>query len=155
MKRSPLLAIGMGIVLALYIYTSAVKPSRKVKNVQLTLTEQIAQALSDIQNGESPEDQMKGILKMRALAESNPENADLQSQMGMFSMQTGQYEKAVARFEKVISLDENRVNAYMQLAQSYLALQDTSNAKIVLLALIEKSEGELQMSAKVMLEELN
>ncbi|MEZ7925512.1 MAG: tetratricopeptide repeat protein [Flavobacteriales bacterium] len=155
MKRSPLLAIGMGIVLALLIYTSAVKPSRKVKNVQLTLTEQIAQALSDIQNGESPEAQMKGVLKMRALAESNPENADLQSQMGMFSMQTGQYEKAVARFEKVISLDENRVNAYMQLAQSYSALQDTSNAKTVLLTLIEKSEGELQMSAKVMLEELN
>jgi Tfp pilus assembly protein PilF len=63
--------------------------------------------------------------------------------------------KAVARFEKVISLDENRVNAYMQLAQSYSALQDTSNAKTVLLTLIEKSEGELQMSAKVMLEELN
>jgi len=43
----------------------------------------------------------------------------------------------------------------MQLAQSYSALQDTSNAKTVLLTLIEKSEGELQMSAKVMLEELN
>jgi len=126
-----------------------------VKNVQLSLTEQIAQALSDIQNGESPEDQMKGILKMRALAESNPENADLQAQMGLFSMQTGQYEKAVARFEKVISLDDKRVNAYMQLAVSYSALQDTSNAKNVLRTLIEKSEGELQNSAKVMLEKLN
>ena len=155
MKRSPLLAIGMGIVLALYLYTSSVKPSRKVKNVQLSLTEQIAQALSDIQNGESPEDQMKGVLKMRALAESNPENADLQAQMGLFSMQTGQYEKAVARFEKVISLDDKRVNAYMQLAVSYSALQDTSNAKNVLRTLIEKSEGELQNSAKVMLEKLN
>jgi len=155
MKRSPLLAIGMGIVLALWLYTSSVKPSRKVKNVQLSLTEQIAQALSDIQNGESPEDQMKGILKMRALAESNPENADLQAQMGLFSMQTGQYEKAVARFEKVISLDDKRVNAYMQLAVSYSALQDTSNAKNVLRTLIEKSEGELQNSAKVMLEKLN
>ena len=155
MKRSPLLAIGMGIVLALWLYLSSVKPSRKVKNVQLSLTEQIAQALSDIQNGESPEDQMKGILKMRALAESNPENADLQAQMGLFSMQTGQYEKAVARFEKVISLDDKRVNAYMQLAVSYSALQDTSNAKNVLRTLIEKSEGELQNSAKVMLEKLN
>jgi len=155
MKRSPLLAIGMGIVLALYIYTSSVKPSRKVKNVQLTLTEQIDQALSDIQNGESPEAQMKGVLKMRALAESNPENADLQWQMGMFSMQTGQYEKAVARFEKVISLDSLRLDAHMQVAVSYTALQDTSSAKNVLLTLIEKSEGELQASAKVMLEKLN
>ncbi len=155
MKRSPLLALVMGIVLALYIYTSSVKPSRKVKNVQLTVTEQIEQALSDIQNGESPEAQMKGVLKMRALAESNPENADLQWQMGMFSMQTGQYEKAVARFEKVISLDTLRLDAYTQIATSYTALQDTSSARNVLLALIEKSEGDLQASAKVMLEKLN
>jgi len=155
MKRGPLLAIGMGIVLALYIYTSSVKPTRKMKNVQISVTEQIKEALSDIQNGESPEDQMKGILKLRALAESNPENADLQWQMGMFSMQTGQYEKAVARFEKVISLDAQRLDAYMQLAVSYTALQDTSSAKNVLLTLIEKSEGDLQSSAKVMLEKLN
>jgi tetratricopeptide (TPR) repeat protein len=155
MKRSPLLALGMGIVLALYIYTSSIKPSRKVKNVQLTLTEQIDKALFDIQNGKSPEDQMKGILKMRALAESNPENADLQWQMGLFSMQTGQYEKAVARFEKVISLDTQRLDAYMQVAVSYTALQDTSSAKNVLLTLIEKSEGDIQASAKVMLEKLN
>jgi Tfp pilus assembly protein PilF len=155
MKRSPLLALGMGIVLALYIYTSSVKPSRKVKNVQFTLTEQIDKALFDIQNGKSPEDQMKGILKMRALAESNPENADLQWQMGLFSMQTGQYEKAVARFEKVISLDTQRLDAYMQVAVSYTALQDTSSAKNVLLTLIEKSEGDIQASAKVMLEKLN
>ena len=155
MKKSPLLAIGMGIVLALCLYISSVKSSHKVKNAQLSLTEQIAQALSDIQNGESPEDQMKGILKMRALAESNPENADLQARMGLFSMQTGQYEKAVARFEKVISLDDKRVNAYMQLALSYSALQDTSNAKNILRTLIEKSEGDLQNSANVMLEKLN
>ena len=155
MKRSPLLAIGMGIVLALYIYTSSVRPTRKMKNVQLTLTEQIKEALSDIQNGESPEDQMKGVLKMRALAESNPQNADLQWQMGLFSMQTGQYEKAVARFEKVISLDAQRLAAYMQIAQSYTALQDTSNAQNVLSTLIEKSEGDLKQRAQMMLEELN
>ena len=155
MKRGPLLAIGIGIVLALYIYTSSVKPTRKMKNAQVSVTEQIKEALSDIQNGESPEDQMKGILKLRALAESNPENADLQWQMGMFSMQTGQYEKAVARFEKVISLDAQRLDALMQLAVSYTALHDTSSAKNVLLTLIEKSEGDLQASAKVMLEKLN
>ena len=104
MKRSPLLALGMGIVLALYIYTSSVRPIPKMKNTVLSLEEQVEAALFDIRNGESPEDQMKGILKMRALAESNPENADLQWQMGLFSMQTGQYEKAVARFQKVIIL---------------------------------------------------
>jgi len=155
MKRSPLLALGMGIVLALYIYTSSVRPIPKMKNTEVSLEEQVKEALSDIQNGESPEDQMKGILKMRALAERNPENADLQWNMGLFSMQTGQYEKAVARFENVISLDDARVDAYMQLALSYSALQDTAQAKSVLLTLIEKSEGDLQENAELMLEKFN
>jgi len=153
-KRSPLIAIIMGLVLALWIYTSSVRPKRTTKKVQSTLTEQIQEALSNIQNGESPEAQMKGILQMRSLADKNPENADLQWNMGLFSMQSGQYEKAVTRFEKVISLDAQRLNAYMQMAVSYVALQDTSGARNVLSTLIEKSEGDLQERAVVMLEKL-
>lgn len=153
MKRSPLVAIILGLVLALYIYTSSVRPKRSLP-VKTSLTEQIQEALSNIQNGESPEAQMKGILQMRALADKHPDNADLQWNMGLFSMQSGQYEKAVARFKKVISLDEDRLNAYMQLAVSYSALQDTSNAQEVLQTLIQKSEGEIQNRAKVMLEKL-
>ena len=144
----------MGLVLALWIYTSSVRPKRTSKKVQSTLTEQIQQALSNIQNGESPEAQMKGILQMRSLADKNPENADLQWNMGLFSMQSGQYEKAVTRFEKVIRLDSQRLNAYMQMALSYAALQDTSGARNVLSTLIEKSEGDLQERAVVMLEKL-
>ncbi len=154
MKRSPLIAIIMGLVLALYIYTSSVRPKRNVNKIQSTLTEQIQEAYSNYQNSESPEAQMKGILQMRALADKYPENADLQWNMGLFSMQSGQYEKAVTRFEKVISLDAQRLNAYMQMAVSYAALQDTSGARNVLSTLIEKSEGDLQQRAQVMLEKL-
>jgi FimV-like protein len=154
MKRSPLIAIIMGLVLALYIYTSSVRPKRNVNKIQSTLTEQIQEAYSNYQNSESPEAQMKGILQMRALADKYPENADLQWNMGLFSMQSGQYEKAVTRFEKVISLDAQRLNAYMRMAVSYAALQDTSGARNVLSTLIEKSEGDLQQRAQVMLEKL-
>ena len=154
MKRSPFIAIVMGLVLALYIYTSSVRPTPAMKEVQSTLTEQIREALSNIQNGESPEAQMKGVLQMRALADKYPENADLQWNMGLFSMQSGQYEKAVTRFEKVIGLDAKRLNAYMQMAVSYAALKDTSLARNVLSTLIEKSDGDLQKRAEVMLEKL-
>jgi tetratricopeptide (TPR) repeat protein len=154
MKRSPLIAIIMGLVLALYIYTSSIRPKGNMKSAKSSLTEQIQEALSNIQNGESPEAQMKGILQMRALADKYPDNADLQWNMGLFSMQSGQYEKAVVRFEKVISLDAQRLNAYMQMAVSYAALQDTSSAQNVLSTLIEKSEGDLQQRAEVMLEKL-
>ena len=154
MKRSPFIAIVLGLVLALYIYTSSVRPKRPSIKKESSLTEQIQEALSNIQNADNPQSQMKGILQMRSLSEKYPENADLQWNMGLFSIQSGQYEKAVARFEKVINIDTLMLDAYMQLAMSYLALQDTSAATGVLISLIDKSEGDTQKNAEAMLEKL-
>ena len=154
MKRSPFIAIVLGLVLALYIYTSSVRPKRPSIKKELSITEQIQAALSNIQDADNPQSQMKGILQMRSLSEKYPENADLQWNMGLFSIQSGQYEKAVARFEKVINIDAQRLDAYMQLAISYLALKDTSAATGVLISLIDKSEGDTQKNAEVMLEKL-
>ena len=154
MKRSPFIAIVLGLVLALYIYTSSVRPKRPSTKKELSITEQIQEALSNIQDADDPQSQMKGILQMRSLSEKYPENSDLQWNMGLFSMQSGQYEKAAARFEKVINLDAQRLEAYMQLSLSYLALQDTSAATDVLISLIDKSEGDTQKNAEAMLEKL-
>ena len=154
MKRSPFIAIVLGLVLALYIYTSSVRPKRPSIKKELSITEQIQAALSNIQDADNPQSQMKGILQMRSLSEKHPENADLQWNMGLFSIQSGQYEKAVARFEKVINIDAQRFDAYMQLAMSYLALQDTLAATGVLISLIDKSEGDTQKNAEAMLEKL-
>ena len=154
MKRSPFIAIVLGLVLALYIYSSSVRPKIPPIKKELSITEQIQEALSNIQDADNPQSQMKGILHMRSLSEKYPENADLQWNMGLFSIQSGQYEKAVARFEKVINIDAQRLDAYMQLAMSYLALQDTSAATGVLISLIDKSEGDTQKNAEVMLEKL-
>jgi len=154
MKRSPFIAIILGLVLALYIYTSSVRPKRPSIKKELSITEQIQAALSNIQDADNPQSQMKGILQMKSLSEKYPENADLQWNMGLFSIQSGQYEKAVARFEKVINIDAQRLDAYMQLAMSYLALQDTLAATGVLISLIDKSEGDTQKNAEAMLEKL-
>lgn len=154
MKRSPFIAVVLGLVLALYIYTSSVRPKIPSVKKELSITEQIQAALSNIQDADNPQSQMKGILQMRSLSEKYPENADLQWNMGLFSIQSGQYEKAVARFEKVITIDAQRLDAYIQLAMSYLALQDTSAATNVLSSLIDKSEGDTQRNAEAMLEKL-
>lgn len=154
MKRSPFIAVVLGLVLALYIYTSSVRPKIPSVKKELSITEQIQAALSNIQDADNPQSQMKGILQMRSLSEKYPENADLQWNMGLFSIQSGQYEKAVARFEKVITIDAQRLDAYMQLAMSYLALQDTSAATNVLSSLIDKSEGDTQRNVEAMLEKL-
>jgi len=154
MKRSPLAAVVIGIALVLYIYTSSIRPTPAVKEAQATLTEQIKEALLNIKNSESPEAQMKGVLQMKSLADKYPQNADLQWNMGLFSMQSGQHQKAVNRFEKVIQLDDDRLEAHMQLALSYVALEDTSQAQTALSVLIEKSEGDMQDRAITMLEKL-
>ena len=154
MKRSPFIAVVLGLVLALIIYTKSTRPKRPTIKNQISISDQIQEALSNIQNADNAQSQMKGILQMRSLSEKHPENADLQWNMGLFSIQSGQYEKAVARFEKVINIDAQRLDAYMQLAISYLALKDTSAATGVLISLIDKSEGDTQKNAEVMLEKL-
>ena len=113
MKRSPFIAVVLGLVLALYIYTSSVRPKIPSVKKELSITEQIQAALSNIQDADNPQSQMKGILQMRSLSEKYPENADLQWNMGLFSIQSGQYEKAVARFEKVITIDKAMPYAYL------------------------------------------
>ena len=65
---------------------------------------------------------MKGILKLRELADKNPENEYVAYQLGMLSFQSGQHEKAVARYRKVIELNPKNVNAWFYLAQSLLQL---------------------------------
>ena len=154
MKRSPFIAIVLCLVLAIYIYTNSTRPKRPSIKNEISITDQIQEALSNIQNADNAQSQMKGILQMKSLSEKYPENADLQWNMGLFSIQSGQYEKAVARFEKVINIDAQRLDAYMQLAISYLALQDTSAATGVLISLIDKSEGDTQKNAEAMLEKL-
>ena len=154
MKRSPLIAIILGLVLALYVYISSERPNRPSLIKELSITEQIQDALSNIQDADNPQSQMKGILQMRSLSEKYPENADLQWNMGLFSIQSGQYEKAVARFEKVINIDAQRLDAYVQLAMSYVELKDTSAAINVLTSLIDKSEGDTKKNAEEMLEKL-
>ena len=122
MKRSPFIAIILGLVLALYIYTSSVRPKRPSIKKELSITEQIQAALSNIQDADNPQSQMKGILQMRSLSEKYPENADLQWNMGLFSIQSGQYEKAVARFEKVINIDAQRIRCLYAASDELLSI---------------------------------
>jgi Flp pilus assembly protein TadD len=65
-------------------------------------------------NSASP---MKGILKLRELAEKNPDNEYVAYQLGMLSFQSGQYEKAVARFQTAIQINSQNVNSWFYLAQ--------------------------------------
>jgi cytochrome c-type biogenesis protein CcmH/NrfG len=155
MKRSPFIAITLAITLALFIYVSSSKQKIISQPKQtITVSDQINEAFANIRNGDSPEAQMMGILKMRSLAEEYPENSDLQWNMGLFSMQSGQFQKALDRFKNVLKKDSSRQEATMQLALCYTSLEDTINAQKVLQSLLIKSEGDLRKNVLIMLEKL-
>jgi cytochrome c-type biogenesis protein CcmH/NrfG len=155
MKRSPFIAITLAITLALFIYVSSSKQKVISQPKQtITVSDQINEAFANIRNGDSPEAQMMGILKMRSLAEEYPENSDLQWNMGLFSMQSGQFQKALDRFKNVLKIDSSRQDATMQLALCYTSLEDTINAQKVLQSLLIKSEGDLRKNVLIMLEKL-
>ncbi len=63
-------------------------------------------------------DPMKGILLLRDVVKEDPKNVKANMSLGLFSMKTGQYEKAVKRFEVVIS-QTNQPEAWFYLASSY------------------------------------
>ena len=87
---------------------------------------QVNAILSELSNGAPP---METILKLRKLAEEQPDNIEAQYHLGLFSWQTGQYDKAMARFQKVISMDpKGYPDAYAFLGQAYGTLDSTDKA---------------------------
>ncbi|MDW7695436.1 tetratricopeptide repeat protein [Flammeovirgaceae bacterium SG7u.111] len=68
-------------------------------------------------SGDNP---MQGILKIREVLGKNPENKLAIYNLGMLSMQSGQFDRAVERFEKLIELEPENTQAHFYLGVSYL-----------------------------------
>src|SRR5690606_1700620 len=86
----------------------------------------VDEALRQLQSGEVPP--MQGILKIREVAEKYPGNVKANFTLGMLSMQTGQYAKAVERFETVLEQQPENADAWYLLTKSQLNIGDTINA---------------------------
>ncbi|TAH20255.1 MAG: tetratricopeptide repeat protein [Cytophagales bacterium] len=71
---------------------------------------------------------MQGIKMIREVLEKEPENQLAIFNLGLLSMQSGQYEKAVERFEKLIKINPKDVNSCLLLAQSLVNLGKTKEA---------------------------
>lgn len=72
---------------------------------------------------------MQVILKLKDLADQEPDNVEAQYHLGLFSWQTGQYDKAMDRFRRTIALDSTHYpDAYAYLGQAYVSLDSTDKA---------------------------
>jgi tetratricopeptide (TPR) repeat protein len=71
---------------------------------------------------------MQGILMIRDVLKEHPENQLALFSLGVLSMQSGQYDKAIERFETLRELDPENTQVWFYLGLSYKERGDVSNA---------------------------
>lgn len=115
----------------------------------------------ELVNGPNP---MQGITMLRELLAKDSTNVEAHYWLGVFSVKSGQTDKAFARFEKVLALDPLYMPAYIDLgglyaeqdslakARSYfnraIAIDSTNNYALLFSAQTEERMGLLQEARK-------
>jgi tetratricopeptide (TPR) repeat protein len=126
-------------VLIVLLFFARIKPDNKEIVIGNDLATEIENAVTMIKEGGQP---MQGILKLKEIADQNPDNEDAQLYLGLFSIQSGQYDKAVNRFDNVIKLNPENGYAYQLLGQSYELMSDTLKAIQNYELFIDKTDDE-------------
>ena len=98
---------------------------------------------------------MQGIKMLREVLEEDKNNQTAIFNLGLLSVQSGQYDKAAERFEKLIKLSPENIQAHYWLGVSYFELKDNKKAKTQFEA-VKKLDGdpEVQASADSYLERI-
>ena len=102
-------------------------------------------ALSKLESGELPP--MQAVMAIADVAEKFPDNVKANFTLGVMSMQTGQYSKALNRFKTVIDQDPLNGDAYLLYARSQMFLGDSTAAKSVLEDALAKLSDEKTLKA--------
>jgi len=97
---------------------------------------ELGMALIESQRGQNS---MQGILTIRKILEINPDNIDASYQLGLFSLQTGQFARAAERFEKVLVLQPENDNARYQLAYAAAQIGQKEKALRLLNEIIQRN----------------
>lgn len=98
------------VLLTVLLFSARTTPDTSIAAVREAdpIELQIDSAIALV-NGEQP---MQGILLLRSIAEENPDNLRAQLNLGIFSLQTGQIEKAEARLKTVLELDPENAEGH-------------------------------------------
>jgi tetratricopeptide (TPR) repeat protein len=79
----------------------------------------------ELVNGDNP---MQGITMLREIIAEDSLNLTAQFYLGLFSVKSGQVEKAIGRFKTVIAIDSTFAQAYAELGGVYLQMDSLDAA---------------------------
>lgn len=71
---------------------------------------------------------MQGISLLKEVVQADSNNVEAHLQLGLFSLTSQQYEKAIERFKKVLSIDSTRTDMHVYLGDTYVKLGNTAEA---------------------------
>lgn len=71
---------------------------------------------------------MQGIMMLREVVTENPEHENAQFNLGVLSMRSGQYEKAVERFQKVLAINPQRMEMHLMTGRAYMMAGNNARA---------------------------
>jgi outer membrane protein len=71
---------------------------------------------------------MQGIMMLRDVVKENPEHENAQFNLGVLSMRSGQYEKAVERFQKVLAINPQRKDMHLMTGRAYMLAGNNAKA---------------------------
>ena len=77
---------------------------------------------------EATSDPMQGIMLLREVVKTDPDNEQGQYYLGMLSVQSGQLDKAIERFEKVYKINSENISVLLFLGNIYLKKGDKVKA---------------------------
>jgi outer membrane protein len=72
---------------------------------------------------------MKGIMMLREVLAEDPKNETALYDMGMLSVQSGQYDRAVERLVNLIEVNPNHIQGHLLLGVAYMNTGDKINAR--------------------------
>jgi len=128
LKKPQLLALAGAVVVIVLLVLAPRTPSGKEQAAAPAMSPsqvKTAEAVALVQG----EDPMRGIMMLREVLQEEPDNVEAHWHLGLFSIQSGQYDKALGRFQKVLELDSvNFPDAWFYLGRTYATLDSNAQA---------------------------
>jgi lipopolysaccharide biosynthesis regulator YciM len=127
LKKPQLLALAGALVVIVLLVMMPRTPSGMQEAAQAVSPAQskTAEAVALVQG----QDPMRGIMMLREILQEDPDNVEAHWHLGLFSVQSGQYDKALERFKKVRQLDEQGFpDVWFYLGRTYATLDSIDQA---------------------------
>lgn len=129
LKKPQLFVLGAALVAVVLLVLLPRTPSGKKEEMAATAMDpakaRMAEAVALVQG----QDPMRGIMMLREIVEQEPNNAEAHWQLGLFSIQSGQYDKALERFKKVKDIDATGFpDVWFYLGRTYATMDSIDQA---------------------------